>query len=40
MHMDKILLVEDEDDLRSALCTLLADAGYLVLPAANGMEAL
>lgn len=40
MHTNKILLAEDEDDLRCALCTLLADAGYLVLPAAGGMEAL
>lgn len=38
--MNKILLVEDEDDLRSALCTLLMDAGYQVLSAGCRMEAL
>lgn len=38
--MNKILLVEDEADLRNALCTLLEDAGYRVLSAGCGMEAL
>lgn len=35
-----ILCVEDDDDLREALCDLLASAGYLVLAAGTVAEAL
>ena len=37
---EKILLVEDRDELRLAACELLENQGYLVLTAANGREAL
>lgn len=37
---NKILLVEDETDIRNALCTLLEQAGYDVIPARNAKEAL
>ncbi len=35
-----ILVVEDETDARDAIATMLEDAGYEVLQAANGREAL
>lgn len=35
-----ILVVEDDDDARGALCELLSDAGYRCLEAANGQEAI
>ncbi|MEO8430437.1 MAG: response regulator [Acidobacteriota bacterium] len=36
----KLLLVEDDRDLRDALCQLLSDTGYDVVCAENGREAL
>ena len=36
----KLLLVEDDRDLREALCQLLNDSGYDVVCAENGREAL
>lgn len=38
--MNKVLLVEDDRDIREALTELLEDAGYAVLTANNGAEAL
>jgi len=35
-----LLVVEDEADARDAIATMLEDAGYEVLQAANGREAL
>jgi CheY-like chemotaxis protein len=35
-----VLLVEDEDDARNLLATLLEEGGYQVLRAGNGLEAL
>jgi CheY-like chemotaxis protein len=35
-----ILVVEDDDDIREALCEMLADEGYAVEVATNGAEAL
>lgn len=37
---DAILVVEDDDDTREALCHLLAGESYHVLDARNGLEAL
>src|SRR5437667_10097986 len=38
---EKVLLVlEDDDNTRTALAVLLRDAGYVVVSAANGREAL
>jgi len=37
---EPILVVEDDDDTRDALCTLLAGQSYRVLDANNGCEAL
>ena len=37
---DAILVVEDDDDTRDALCTLLTGQSYRVLNATNGREAL
>jgi CheY-like chemotaxis protein len=37
---DAILVVEDDDDTREALCILLAGERYKVLRAKNGLEAL
>jgi CheY-like chemotaxis protein len=36
----QILVVEDDSDLREALCSVLEDAGYSVAGFANGLEAL
>ncbi len=36
----RILLVEDEGDIRAALATLLADEGYEVLAAPDGFDGL
>jgi len=35
-----ILVVEDNQDLREAVCEVLADEGYPVVAAANGRQAL
>ena len=40
MTMLPLLIVEDDRDLRDALCITLELAGYLVTPAADGSEAL
>jgi len=40
MKMLPLLIVEDDRDLRDALCVTLELAGYLVTPAADGEEAL
>jgi signal transduction histidine kinase len=37
---DKILLVDDEKDIREILCLSLEDMGYTVFEAENGVEAL
>lgn len=39
-HVVKILIVEDNDDLRDLLADVLADAGFDVMAASNGAEAL
>jgi DNA-binding response OmpR family regulator len=38
--LQRILLVEDEDDIRAALAILLADEGYEVLAAPDGFDGL
>lgn len=38
--MSAILVVEDDADIRSALCSILEDEGYRVACAADGQEAL
>ena len=42
MHIRKprILLVEDDVQIRHLLCTILEEAGYMVRPAADGFAAL
>jgi putative two-component system response regulator len=40
MELDIILIVEDNDVLRSALDEMLSNSGYVVYTAANGIEAL
>jgi CheY-like chemotaxis protein len=35
-----ILVVEDENDLRDAACEFLRAAGFVVVPAQNGVDAL
>ena len=35
-----IFVVQDDDDSREAMCTLLADEGYRVAHASNGSDAL
>lgn len=36
----RVLLVDDDDDLRTSMSDALEDAGFEVTPAANGREAL
>jgi CheY-like chemotaxis protein len=36
----RVLIVEDDADIRGAVCDLLADAGYVPATAANGAEAI
>ena len=36
--MGRILVIDDDDDFRSMLCTALAQAGYMVEEARNGQE--
>jgi CheY-like chemotaxis protein len=36
----RVLVVEDDSDLRKSICTVLDDAGYLSWPAENGEIAL
>jgi two-component system alkaline phosphatase synthesis response regulator PhoP len=38
--MSKILVVDDEDDVRNLLVMIFRDAGYTVISAANGREAV
>jgi CheY-like chemotaxis protein len=38
--LHRLLLVEDDDDIRTDLAELLAEEGYQVAAAANGAEAL
>lgn len=38
--MEKILLVEDDDDVREPLAELLQDRGYEVVAAVNGRDAM
>lgn len=37
---ERILLVDDDEDVRSTVCQMLSDAAYQVTSAASGMEAL
>lgn len=39
-HGQRILLVDDDEDMRSLLADVLSDEGYEVIQAANGAEAL
>ncbi len=39
-HGQRILLVDDDEDMRSLLADVLGDEGYAVTQAANGAEAL
>jgi len=39
-HLEKILVVDDEENARIGLCKLLTQEGYLVDSVANGYEAL
>lgn len=39
-HTQRILLVDDDEDMRSLLADVLGDEGYDVIQAANGAEAL
>jgi DNA-binding response OmpR family regulator len=40
MKQEKVLIVDDEPDVREVLSGILEDAGYEVLTAASGKEAL
>jgi CheY-like chemotaxis protein len=40
MIAQRVLVVDDDPDVRSSLCEVLLDAGYLVDLAADGREAL
>ena len=37
---ETILVVEDQDNVREMICTMLEDFGYIILNARNGLEAL
>lgn len=37
---ERVLLVDDDDDVRNTLCQMLSDAAYQVTSASSGMEAL
>jgi signal transduction histidine kinase len=39
-HKEKILLVDDEEDIRDVLCISLEDIGYCVLPTENAEKAM
>ena len=39
-HLDIVLVVEDDVDLRDSLCAVLRDQGYTTAVASNGLEAL
>lgn len=39
-HARRILLVDDDEDMRNLLAEVLSDEGYEVIQAANGAEAL
>ena len=39
-HMTTVLVVDDEEAIRDAVCTVLEDAGFACQQAANGEEAL
>jgi CheY-like chemotaxis protein len=38
--MSKVLVVEDDNNVREAICDLLRDEGYETLPAKDGTEAI
>jgi len=40
MECERILIIEDEPDLRETMCDLLELEGYAVASAANGLEGL
>ena len=40
MHCHKILIVEDDKEISSALIDLLSSEGYEAVPAYNGLEAI
>ena len=40
MHQSKILVVEDDDDIRDSIKELLEEEGYCIETAANGQQAL
>jgi CheY-like chemotaxis protein len=40
MHSSIVLIVDDEDEFRSALAEVLREEGHLVVEAANGGEAI
>jgi two-component system chemotaxis response regulator CheY len=37
---ERVLVVDDDDDIRGTLCTVLQAEGFEVIPAANGLHAL
>lgn len=39
-YMKRILVVDDEEDVRRVACSFLEDAGYETVEAGNGLEAL
>jgi CheY-like chemotaxis protein len=36
----RVLVVDDDDDIRTLVCLILASAGYEPIPASDGLEAL